>query len=80
MLRQEKQQLQAELEDRMELVRMIRSLQMFLRQVGPSRKEIFALQAAGAHGGLNQSEMLSLDQQRHDDAIKQLHQQVRNSY
>ncbi|XP_011609555.2 centromere-associated protein E isoform X4 [Takifugu rubripes] len=50
-LRQEKQQLKAELEDRMELV-------------------------AGAQGGFAQAEMLSLDQESHEEEVKQLQQQI----
>ncbi|TNM84487.1 hypothetical protein fugu_008665 [Takifugu bimaculatus] len=50
-LRQEKQQLKAELEDTMELV-------------------------AGAQGGFAQAEMLSLDQQSHEEEVRQLQQQI----
>lgn len=39
-------------------------------------KKSFALQVAGAHGGCHESEVLSLEQERHDHALKELHQQV----
>lgn len=75
-LRQEKQRLHAELEEQMELVCVIRYCSCVTLDL--QDKQSFAFQVAGAHGGLNQSEMLLLDQQRHHDALQQLHQQVTN--
>lgn len=43
-------------------------------------KQSFDLQVAENQGGFHQSEMLLLDQQRHDEEVQQLHKQVNSSY
>lgn len=39
-------------------------------------KQALTLQVAGSQGGFAQTEMLSLDQQSHEEEVKQLQQQV----
>lgn len=39
-------------------------------------KQALTLQVAGVQGGFTQTEMLSLDQQSHEEEVKQLQQQV----
>lgn len=39
-------------------------------------KQALTLQVAGAQGGFAQTEMLSLDQESHEEEVKQLQQQV----